>query len=276
MTAGTVDADAAAWRRTIFEDYASARRVARIPGYRVEVLEDVTRHLPAGDDDESLLSFARFAPARADARIEEELRRLRDSGLAAEWKVHDFDAPADLRERLEARGLAADHEEALMVLEVSATDALLPGADDDVRIDVALGESLDAIAAFQEETWACKLPWLAGVLHGMAEGDDPSGTAFIARHGARTVGCGWIDFHQGSRFAQLCGGAVHPEFRGRGLYGRLFARRLALARQRGTPFIAVDAAPMSRPILERKGFRFVCGTYPLRTRPFATGAVTRA
>ena len=29
-----------------------------------------------------------------------------------------------------------------------------------------------------------------------------------------------------------------------------------------------DEAPMSRPILEHRGFRFVCHTYPMRTRPF--------
>ena len=276
MTEGGGDPGTAAWRRAVFDEYARARRAARIPGYRVEVLEDLTRHLPAGDDDESLLSFARFAPDQAEARIDEELRRLRAAGLAGEWKVHDLDTPADLRRRLEARGLAADHDEALMVLEVTGAADALPETDTNVSVEPAMGESLDAIAAFQEEIWACKLPWLADVLHGMAEGDDPSGTAFIARHGARTVGCGWIDFHQGSPFAQLCGGAVHPEFRGRGVYGRLFAARVALARLRKAPFIAVDAAPMSRPILEKKGFRLVCGTYPMRTRPFATGAVTRS
>jgi len=89
------------------------------------------------------------------------------------------------------------------------------------------------------------------------------------------VGSGWIDFHGGSRFAQLCGGAVREDHRGRGIYSRLFQRRLLEAKARGVPFIAVDAAPMSRPILERKGFRFVCHTYPMRTRPFETTAVTR-
>jgi hypothetical protein len=90
------------------------------------------------------------------------------------------------------------------------------------------------------------------------------------------VGSGWIDFHGGSPFAQLCGGAVAEPYRGRGVYSLLFDRRIAAAKARAVPFVAVDAAPMSRPILERKGFRYVCGTYPMRTRPFDTGPVTRA
>ena len=97
-----------------------------------------------------------------------------------------------------------------------------------------------------------------------------------ARDGDRVVGSGWIDFSPGSPFAQMHGGAVLEPYRGRGVYSRLFERRLEEAKARGVPWIAVDAAPMSRPILEKKGFRFVCHTYPMRTRPYDTKAVTRA
>jgi GNAT superfamily N-acetyltransferase len=128
----------------------------------------------------------------------------------------------------------------------------------------------------QEEIWKCRLPWLAGVLHEMADPVRGSGVAYCARIADRVVGSGWIDFHGGSRFAQLCGGAVAEDYRGRGIYSLLFEHRVLEARARGVPFIAVDAAPMSRPILERKGFRFVCHTYPMRTRPFDTTSVTRS
>jgi hypothetical protein len=96
------------------------------------------------------------------------------------------------------------------------------------------------------------------------------GTAkvFCARTAERVVGSGWIEFHGGSPFAQLCGGTLLEAYRGRGLYSRLFELRVDEARRRGVPYIVVDAAPMSRPILERRGFRFVCNTYPMRTRPY--------
>ena len=92
-------------RREVFGRYASARRAARIPGYRVDVRPDVTRHLPAGDSDEALLSFARLEAADAERRISEELAYLKQNGLEAEWKLHDFDTPDDLKARLQAHGL---------------------------------------------------------------------------------------------------------------------------------------------------------------------------
>lgn len=100
--------------------------------------------------------------------------------------------------------------------------------------------------------------------------DPKTGTAslYCARTRDRVVGSGWIEFHGDSQFAQLCGGALLHAFRGQGLYSRLFEVRIAEARSRRVPYVAVDAAPMSRPILERRGFKFVCNTYPLRTRPY--------
>jgi GrpB-like predicted nucleotidyltransferase (UPF0157 family)/GNAT superfamily N-acetyltransferase len=263
------------WRLEMFRRYADERRAAKIPNFRLEQSADLTRHLPNGADDEALLSFARFPAAAADARIREELAQLRGHGWEAEWKVHDFDRPADLKSRLEAKGLTAHHVEALMVLNVD--DALVKQpATDGIAVEKASGPTLDALSQFQEEVWKCRLPWLAGVLHEMTDPVNGSGVAFCARSADRIVGSGWIDFQGGSRFAQLSGGAVLEAYRGRGVYSMLFERRLIEAKARGVPFIAVDAAPMSRPILERKGFRFICHTYPMRTRPFETIAVTRS
>lgn len=267
--------DSPAWRRETFERYAEARRNARIPGYRLDALPDITRYRPAGADDEALLAFARFPAAAAGGRIRDELQWVRDHGWAAEWKVHDFDQPPDLHILLEAQGLTAHHVEALMVLDVGRAGIAAPAANG-IAVEEAAGATLDELAALQEEVWACRLPWLAGVLHAMADPEHGSAAVFCARDGGRVVGSGWIDFHHGSPFAQLCGGAVLESHRERGVYSLLFARRLAEAAARGVPYIAVDAAPMSRPILERKGFAYVCDTYPMRTRKHDTGAVTRA
>jgi GNAT superfamily N-acetyltransferase len=255
-------------REQVFERYASARRAARIPAYRAEVLADVTRHWPIGDTDEAILSFARFDPAVAEGRIHEELANLKEQGLEAEWKVHDFDQPGDLKSRLEAQGLTCHHVEALMVLTVDEIH-LQPRAAAGVVIEQASGDALEEIVALQEEVWKCRLPWLGDCLRGM---DDP---IYCARADGRVVGSGWLDFQGGSEFAQLCGGSVAESYRGRGIYSLLFERRIAEAQARGTRFIAVDAAPMSRPILEKRGFRFVCHTHPMRTRPFDTSPVTR-
>jgi GNAT superfamily N-acetyltransferase len=262
------------WRRAIFERHARQRRTARIPSYRLDALRDITRHLPTGKESEALLSFARFSPEVAEERIREELRQLKARDWEAEWKVHDFDEPPDLGQRLQAHGLAAHHVEALMILAVESAAAVGQSANG-VVVEEAAGDALDEIVSLQEEVWECRLPWLAGVLRETTDPVRGSGVVYCARVDGRAVGSGWIDFHGGSHFAQLCGGAILEAHRGRGIYTALFERRLAEAKKRGVEFIAVDAAPMSRPILERKGFEFVCHAYPMRTRPFDTGAVTR-
>jgi hypothetical protein len=53
----------------------------------------------------------------------------------------------------------------------------------------------------------------------------------------------------------LLGGACLPRARGRGIYFSLVHARWRDAVARGTPRLVVQAGPMSRPILERAGFR---------------------
>jgi len=255
------------WRRELFEQYASGRRNARVPGYSLEVGADITRHHPQGEDDEALLWLARFPRSAADRRIDEELANLRNRGWHAEWKVHDFDEPDDLKGRLEARGLSCHHIEALMVLDVASTRAR-SFDESNVEVKVASADEIEEIARVQEAVWDCRLPWLARALRDMTHPLTGTASLYCARTADRIVGSGWIEFHGGSRFAQLCGGALLEAYRGRGIYARLFEARVAEARMRGVPCIAVDAAPMSRPILERRGFRFVCHTYPMRTRAY--------
>ena len=60
-----------------------------------------------------------------------------------------------------------------------------------------------------------------------------------------------------SAFASLWGGSTLPELRKRGLYTSLLNARLEEARQRGFRYLTVDAGDMSRPILEKRGFRLL-------------------
>jgi hypothetical protein len=55
----------------------------------------------------------------------------------------------------------------------------------------------------------------------------------------------------------LLGGNTRPELRGRGAYGALVRARWDEAERRSTPLLGVHAGAMSRPILERLGFRTV-------------------
>jgi GNAT superfamily N-acetyltransferase len=80
---------------------------------------------------------------------------------------------------------------------------------------------------------------------------------FAACADGRVVSAAWIYYHPPSRFASLWGGSTLPAYRGRGYYTALLAVRASEARERGYRFLIVDASPMSRPILEKRGFQFL-------------------
>jgi predicted acetyltransferase len=64
----------------------------------------------------------------------------------------------------------------------------------------------------------------------------------------------------------LSGAATLPEARGRGAFRALVRARWEDAVRRGTPALVVGAGAMSRPILERIGFRVVSETRVLIDR----------
>jgi GNAT superfamily N-acetyltransferase len=72
----------------------------------------------------------------------------------------------------------------------------------------------------------------------------------------RPASAGWTYFTEG-HFAGLWGGSTVAEHRGRGLYTALLAVRVQEARARGYRYLTIDAGDMSRPIVERHGFRLL-------------------
>jgi GNAT superfamily N-acetyltransferase len=76
-----------------------------------------------------------------------------------------------------------------------------------------------------------------------------------------------VEFVPGADFAGLWGAGTLPQWRGRGLYRALVARRAQLAVGRGYRFVQVNALPTSEPILERVGFVRLAGNTPYLWTP---------
>jgi GNAT superfamily N-acetyltransferase len=255
--------------RALFDEYIEERRAAPIPGFTVEVLPDFTRYLPASGEGEGMVMYARLEEGEAARHIEEQSRLFASRGLVLEWKVYDLDRPANLKALLEAAGFAAHHREVFMLRDIDGEPAgrhAVPG-DVEIRAASAGNPVIDDIVKVQEETWDCAFPGLAAQLRNALATNSPESAIYCAYLDGTPVGTGWIDFTAGSRFADIHGGAVLPHARGRGIYTLLYQRRVDDARARGVRFLAVDAAPMSRPILLGKGFMHVCDTYPMRSSP---------
>jgi GNAT superfamily N-acetyltransferase len=244
--------------RDLFRRYAEQRVLATPPGYRKDSVEGITRYTPLEPGLEGVVMFSRVSAEEADAVIHAQIDYFRD--LAFEWKVYELDSPADLRTRLEGKGFEAGPGEAFMVCPISHDSERPPTTGITIR-PVTTPEGIRDVVDVQERVWRRSFSWLEKSLLDSL----PRSAIFCAYLDDRPVGSGWMELPApGGDFGELHGGAVLPELRGRGIYSDLYHARVTEARRRGIEFFAVDAAPMSRPILERKGFQHICETIPYR------------
>lgn len=258
--------------RAAFDAYASTHRHHAPTGYRLEVLPHLTRLLSLDAAAPAYVMFACLPEAVADASIRAEIAHFESMGRGFEWKWHALDEPADLAQRLVRCGFVADEAEALLVLRTDgdaarALAAALPPAPATIQrvgVDIGVAQGVREAVALQERIWERRFDWLEAELRSAIADPQTAFELVLARAGPAVVGSGTLIGPAGAACANLHAGAVLPEWRSRGLYSALLGARVRLAREWGVDNLHVDAAPMSRPILERKGFRFICETVPFR------------
>lgn len=210
--------------------------------------------------------YTRLDAATADAAIQAQIADLGRNIGKVEWKTYDHDTPPDLRDRLLVHGFQAEEREALVVLDLEAAPAYLwePVTVDVRRVYDAQG--IDLAMQVGEEIYGESQAWIGDELKGELLSDPQRLSVYLAYVDGELASSAWIRFHPQRRFADLWGGSTRPAFRRRGVYTALVAIRAQEARARGARFLAVDASPMSQPILEKLGFRVL--TY---TQPFVWG-----
>ena len=200
------------------------------------------------------------------ADLDQLIARQRDyfarRGEAVEWKTYGHDQPPDLTGRLRAAGFAPEDEETVLVglTTQMAAEPVLP--DGVVLRQVTAEADMRRIAALESAVWDRDRAWTGDHLIreiATAPGDI---VVLTAEAGARVVAAGWVIFAPGSDFAGLWGGSTLREWRGRGIYRALVARRAQLATARGVPYLQVDASSDSAPILRRLGFQALTTTTP--------------
>ncbi len=247
----------------MYQRYVADRRKCDMAGMtRTDLGAAVLFEAHAAKQDD-FLQFTSLTPANADAFIAEVVAQIQKSGRGLEWKTYGFDTPSDLVARLQRAGFEPDDEESFMVYTLPKTAPQVSMSDADWRIEQVRDlRGIADIVDLQERTWNRVFPWLYDRL----SADFVSGAQqfYCAYAGDAPIGCGYIEYILGSQFPELHGGAVVPEYRGRGIYAALYKARFADAIARGFEFIAVDCTSMSHPILEKIGFQWVCPTRPMR------------
>lgn len=256
-------------RETLLAQYDEELR-RRAPYFdaaiRMETDGAVVRLLGATPDaGNNCVLYSALDEKTAAAAIDSQVDFFRRLGRDFEWKFHEHDRPASLRELLLSRGFVPEVDETIMSLSLTGerfSAAAPPGYQ--VRA-LAGDEGLEAVFEVQAGVWKGEdLGWLNASL-ARERAARPDAIRFHAAWSAgRPVCAGWTRLH--GRFASLFGGSTLAEHRGRGLYRALLASRMDEARRRGAEYALVDAGPMSRPVLARLGFDPLTGTTPFVRR----------
>jgi hypothetical protein len=228
---------------------------------RREVTPHVVRHIALSASREGEILFSQLDETNADELIRQQVNYFESLGQDFEWTVFDYDQPSDLKERLASYGFKVGEAEALLVLDLDdAPEVLWQPAQHDVR-RIRDTTKLGDILVVEEAVWQEDFAWLSDSL-GKALRDYPDQMSIYAAYiDDHPVSAAWIYFPGKSQFANLLGGATLNDFRKRGLYSTLLAVRAQEARARGMRYLTVDPSPMSRPILEKFGFRLLAYWY---------------
>ena len=207
--------------------------------------------------------------AELDALIARQCAHFDALGIPVEWKYHGWDEPADLPQRLVAAGFEPEDPEALVIGE-AAEVAIAPRLPDGIELRrITERHDLERLAALEDRVWDApgEHQWIPENFPArMASTTDPLGVVVAEADGEMISGA-WMKLHIGTSFVSLWGGSTLEEWRGRGVYRAVVARRAQLALAQGFRFVQVDCSPDSRPILTRLGLHDVGVTTPYVRAP---------
>ncbi len=199
-----------------------------------------------------------LSPADVDELIARSIAAFRGKAVAdLEWKVRHHDAAFALHDRLLAAGFKPDPAETIMM---GASAALAAG--ETRHVVRAVGEDGDVLGDLQRIHDMHSVVWPDRRRSRPEVLPEQVPEMFFVEIAAQVVGAGRIETTAGSKVAFLFGGAVHPDWRGRGIYRALLIHRARLALARGCDLIAADCTEYSRPILAASGLQAITTTAP--------------
>jgi ribosomal protein S18 acetylase RimI-like enzyme len=212
-------------------------------------------------------------PVSADAVIAAQIGRFAELSGPWEWKHYSYDQPPDLPDRLLAAGFTREPAEALLVAEVADLTLDVP-APPGVELRAVIDQAdVDALVSVHDQVFGEDHSALGkALLAGLAQ-QPPTAAAIVAFAGQTPIAAGRVEFHSGTDFASVWGGGTLPDWRGRGVFRSMVARRASLAAARGFRYLQVDASKDSQPILQRLGFVELATTTPF-THPGGTASTS--
>ena len=211
-----------------------------------------------------MIIYAQLNETNANTIIDEQVDYFESIGQDFEWKVYDHDQPFDLIERLGSRGFVVEETEAIMVLEMKEAPEILwqPVRHNVQRI--LHPEQIVDIQFIEHQVWNEDFSRLGHYLEESLRNYPEQMSIYIAYIDEHPASTAWIYFPINSQFASLWGGSTVSGFRRQGLYTSLLTVRAQEAKARQVRYLTVDASDMSRPILEKFGFKMIDKSTPCK------------
>lgn len=248
-------------KQELLDIYTKEQRIEPVhAGWMRERTEFVTRHISLYKEKGFIL-YSNLMEENADRIIEEELDYFKTLSQSFEWKLYDYDQPLNLKELLVKKGFTVEDEEALLVLDIQSQTKLLELNIPSEIQPITDEAGIDDIVKLEDKIWGISHARLGEQLKRDLK-SNPDLHLYGAYMNGEIVSAAWMYLHKNTSFGSLWGGSTLEEYRSKGFYTSLLAARAQQAWKQGYPLLTVDASPMSKPILEKRGFQFLAYTYP--------------
>jgi hypothetical protein len=234
------------------------------PGMRREVTSNVAWHVDKSEKGEGMVTYCQLDESTADDAIQEQISYFKNLGQDFVWKVYDRDRPADLKDRLKTHGFVIEETEALMLLDLDQVPKILQQPVVKAVKRIMDSEKIAEILDIEHQVWGEDFSKLGDYLREVLLNYPDQMSVYMAYVDEKPASTAWIYFPKNSLFASLWGGASLSGYRRQGLYTSLLVTRAQEAMQRQVKYLSVGASPMSRPILEKHGFKRLDWIYPCR------------
>ncbi|MCY0879315.1 MAG: GNAT family N-acetyltransferase [Firmicutes bacterium] len=252
------------WMRKVDEMMGQLNADVTVPGLLWPLaIEGVkARRAAVADPLANFVGLAQFTEDTVDAGIERVLAAYAREGVPFSWVVGPTSRPATLRAHLTAHGF----QEAEALRHAGMVREPLDDIEDPLpEVTFTVMSPADSPALY---AWAARAfgppmtPDLASLgFRVMAAWAPHETTVYLASlpETPDPVGFGIAYFDPDGEAVWLGGAAVAPEYRGRGVYAALVARRLRDARARGYRAAMIHAMKAtSAPLSAKRGFTTVC------------------
>lgn len=211
---------------------------------------------------EGYVTYSALTNETVQHAINEQLSYFEQLDQRFEWKLYDYDQPANLKDKLLEHGFTIGDPEGLLVMQLTEGDFMLSCEIPSSIIRITDEAGINDIVLLEEEIWGESHRELGEELIRNLKNDPDSLFIYAAYEDGKAVSAAWMYLHNGTSFGSLWGGSTLSAYRNKGLYTSLLAVRAQAAWENGFRLLTVDASPMSLPILKKKGFDLLAYSYP--------------